>query len=204
MSRLSTVLIVFALALVALGIYDITRGKPGEPGGSTPSSSAAPTPTAAPDAGGVELATADLAVGTVVTSDGVTLYRFDKDTAKPSKSTCNGPCAQTWPPLLATGGAPKVSGVDAGLVGTVTRDDGAQQVTLNGWPLYSFAKDEPGQAKGEGVGGTWHAIAPTGKPAAAGASAPGPGPAVAPTGAPAPSAAPRPSAVRQAPPPSSR
>lgn len=204
MSRLSAVLIVFALALVALGIYDITRGKPGEgASGSTPSSSsAAPTPAAAPDSGGVELATADLPLGTVVTSDGVTLYRFDKDTAKPSKSTCNGPCAQTWPPLLSTGGAPTVSGVDAGLVGTVTRDDGAQQMTLNGWPLYSFAKDEPGQTTGEGVGGTWHAIAPNGKPAA-GAGAAGPGQAPA-SGAPGSSGAPRPGAVRQTPPPSSR
>jgi predicted lipoprotein with Yx(FWY)xxD motif len=58
-----------------------------------------------------------------------------------------------------------VSGVEASLVGTVTREDGTRQVTLNGWPLYRFGKDTPGAAKGEGVGGTWHAIAPTGKPA---------------------------------------
>ena len=199
MSRLSAVLIVFALALVALGIYDITRGAPGDTaggsGGAQPPSPAAPTPSAAPGSG-VELAPADTPLGTVVTSDGATLYRFDQDTATPSRSTCNGPCAQTWPPLLSTGGAPRVSGVDAGLVGTVARDDGAQQLTLNGWPLYSFAKDEPGQTKGEGVGGTWHAIAPNGRPAAAAGGA-GAGQAPA-------SAAPRPSAVRQSPPPSSR
>lgn len=194
MSRLSAVLIVFALALVALGIYDVTRDKPGETAGE-PAPSAAPAAPAAPDsAGGVELATAQVPLGTVVTSGGDTLYRFDKDTPKPPKSTCAGACAQTWPPLLSTGGTPKVSGVDPTLVGTVARDDGSQQVTLNGWPLYTFAKDEPGQTKGEGVGGTWHAIAPNGKPAAAdaapGSAAPG-------------SAAPRPS-VRKAPPPSSR
>ena len=82
----------------------------------------------------------ELSVGTVVTVDGATLYRFDKDIPRPSRSTCNGPCAQTWPPLLSTGGTPTVTGIDAGLLGAVTRDDGAQQMTLNGWPLYRFAK----------------------------------------------------------------
>jgi predicted lipoprotein with Yx(FWY)xxD motif len=196
MSRLSAVLIVFALALVALGVYDITRGN--ESGsGSGSSSAAAPAGTAAAaepaaGAGGVELSASQVSLGTVVTSGGATLYRFDKDTPKPAKATCNGACAQTWPPVLSNGGTPKVSGVDATLVGTVVRDDGSQQVTLNGWPLYTFAKDEPGATRGEGVGGTWHAIAPNGKPAAATA-----GPA---SGAPAPPK----SIARQAPPPSSR
>ncbi|MEK6439705.1 hypothetical protein [Pseudonocardia sp. T1-2H] len=35
-----------------------------------------------------------------------------------------------------------------------------------GWPLYRFAKDAPGDVKGEGVGGTWQAIGVNGKPAA--------------------------------------
>lgn len=66
-----------------------------------------------------------------------------------------------------TGGAPSVSGVDQALVGTVAREDGTQQVTLGGWPLYKFSKDTQDATKGEGVGGTWHAVAPTVKPAVA-------------------------------------
>ena len=31
---------------------------------------------------------------------GMTLYRFDNDSAKPPRATCNGDCAKTWPPLL--------------------------------------------------------------------------------------------------------
>jgi predicted lipoprotein with Yx(FWY)xxD motif len=40
-------------------------------------------------------------LGQILTDgDGRTLYRFDKDTAKPSKSNCEGDCATAWPPLL--------------------------------------------------------------------------------------------------------
>jgi hypothetical protein len=36
-------------------------------------------------------------------------------------------------------------------------------VTLNRWPLYRFAKDTtPGEAKGQGAGGTWFAATPDG------------------------------------------
>lgn len=59
-------------------------------------------------------------------------------------------------------------GIDSSLIGTVTRPDGTKQITLNGWPLYLFAGDSrPGELSGEGVDGTWHAVAPNGKTAAA-------------------------------------
>ncbi|MEV0680574.1 hypothetical protein AB0I60_29065 [Actinosynnema sp. NPDC050436] len=96
--------------------------------------------------------------------DGRTLYRFDKDTPNPPKSACEGKCAETWPPLLAGGGTPALEGVDPTLVGTVKRADGTEQVTLAGWALYTYAKDEaPGQWKGQGVGGTWFVVRPDGK-----------------------------------------
>jgi len=184
MSRLSAMLLVAALALVALGVYDITRG------GKDVESTAAGRPAAAPSPSGVELTATRAKLGTIVTSGGVTLYRFDKDAAKPSKSNCTDQCATAWPPVLAGGGMPKVNGVDPALVGIVLRSDGTKQVTLGGWPLYRYAKDGPGQTKGEGVGGTWHAVGPSGKPAVVGASAPAPAPAPAPQPAPAPAPAP--------------
>ncbi len=89
--------------------------------------------------------------------DGMTLYRFDKDTAKPPKSNCDGECAATWPPMLATGDV-DVQGVDKNLVGKVTRADGTEQVTVGGWALYRYAKDaKAGDANGQGVGGAWYA-----------------------------------------------
>jgi predicted lipoprotein with Yx(FWY)xxD motif len=39
-------------------------------------------------------------------------------------------------------------------------------VTLGGWPLYRYSQDQvPGQATGQGVGGTWFAAAPNGSKA---------------------------------------
>jgi len=108
-------------------------------------------------------------IGSVATdSNGMTLYIFTKDKNKPSASNCNGDCAAKWPPMLATSETVAVQGIDQGLVGFVTRKDGTKQVTLNGWPLYQFAQDKaPGEAKGQGVGGTWFAVTPQGKKATA-------------------------------------
>jgi predicted lipoprotein with Yx(FWY)xxD motif len=94
----------------------------------------------------------------------MTLYRFDKDSAKPPTSNCAGDCAKTWPPVLVRPGSRIfVNGVTTGKIGIITRADGRRQVTIGGWPVYRFSGDSrPGDAKGEGVGGTWFAISPTG------------------------------------------
>ncbi|MGW3645429.1 SCO0930 family lipoprotein [Streptomyces sp. NPDC000878] len=112
-------------------------------------------------------------LGQVLTdSAGFTFYRFDNDTAKPSRSTCDGDCAKTWPPVPA-GDASAAEGMDPALLGEVTRTDGTKQLTVAGWPMYRYVKDtQPRQANGQGVGGTWFAAAPDGtKAAAAGADA---------------------------------
>ncbi|MGQ0718033.1 MAG: hypothetical protein ACT4NP_12135 [Pseudonocardiales bacterium] len=124
-------------------------------------------------AGGVKLAVAQVGnLGEVVTDqNGLTLYRFDKDKAKPSASNCDDACAMTWPPALGEPTSVQLQGVDPALVGTVTRSDGTQQLTLNGWPLYTYAKDTaPGEALGQGVGKTWFAATPQGTKAQAVAS----------------------------------
>ncbi|WP_221325697.1 hypothetical protein [Actinoplanes sp. L3-i22] len=93
------------------------------------------------------------------------LYRFDKDTAKPSKSNCNDDCAAKWPPVtIQEGGAVYLAGVDPKQVGAIRREDGTVQITVGGWPAYRFAKDKlPGDLNGQGVGGTWFALGPDGK-----------------------------------------
>ncbi|MFE9254840.1 SCO0930 family lipoprotein [Streptomyces sp. NPDC006879] len=97
---------------------------------------------------------------------GLTLYRFDKGSAEPPKSSCEGDCATTWPPVPA-GGAQAPEGVDSALLGEVQRADGSKQLTVAGWPMYRYAKDtQPGDQKGQGVGGVWFAAAPDGKKAA--------------------------------------
>lgn len=95
---------------------------------------------------------------------GFVFYRFDKDTAKPkSKSACNGDCAKVWHPALTNDGKPTLKGVDKALVGTVTRDDGSKQLTVGGWPLYTYIGDKKaGTWKGQNVGGKWFVIKPDG------------------------------------------
>ncbi|UUU26450.1 SCO0930 family lipoprotein [Streptomyces sp. DSM 40750] len=104
--------------------------------------------------------------GKVLTdSAGRTLYRFDKDSFEPPKTTCEGECATTWPPVPASG-ATAAEGVDKALLGEVSRPDGTKQLTVGGWPMYYFAKDtKAGDIKGQGLKGTWFASDPNGKKA---------------------------------------
>ncbi|WP_378733864.1 hypothetical protein [Nocardia brasiliensis] len=121
--------------------------------------------TAPTGANAVQLGVANnSAAGQYVTAAGRAVYRFDKDTAQPPTSTCVGECAAKWPPLIAQRGqSVSVTGVDPQLVGFVERADGACQITIAGWPVYFFAKDEkPGDLLGQGVGGVWHAVTPGG------------------------------------------
>ena len=116
---------------------------------------------------------ANAELGDVLTdSAGLSLYRFDEDTAEPPKSNCNGDCATAWPPVPAND-ASAGAGIDKALLGEVTRADGSKQLTIAGWPAYRYAKDtKAGDLTGQGVGGKWYALAPTGKKASV-ASLPG-------------------------------
>ncbi|TDW21371.1 hypothetical protein [Kribbella kalugense] len=130
------------------------------PSQTTPSPSVA-TPAAPAK---LSLATVGNLGKVVVDGTGRTLYIYDVDTAKPSKSNCDGACATAWPPLLAGAGTPQVSGISASLVGTVTRTDGTKQVTLAGWPLYYYANDaKAGDANGQAVGGIWWVVGANGQ-----------------------------------------
>jgi predicted lipoprotein with Yx(FWY)xxD motif len=137
---------------------------------STSGSTSASSPAAA-TAG--SLKTATIGGATVLTNaNGFTLYSFAPDT--PTKSNCNGTCAQNWPPLK---GPATASGV-TGTFGAIKRSDGSTQATFDGHPLYTFAGDtSPGQNNGNGLnaaGGLWHEITTSGT-APAGSSSSGSG-----------------------------
>jgi predicted lipoprotein with Yx(FWY)xxD motif len=92
--------------------------------------------------------------GMLVNSAGMTLYTFDKDAASSGKSTCNGPCAVNWPPLVA---ATADSG--SGDWAIVVRDDGSRQWAYQGKPVYLWIKDQkPGDKSGDGVNKVWHIV----------------------------------------------
>lgn len=100
----------------------------------------------------------------LVDGEGRTLYLFTNDTQNSGTSACSGDCLAKWPPLLSQGAPVAGTGVDATLLGTITRDDGTLQVTYNGWPLYYFADDTaPGDANGQGVGDVWFLVSPIGE-----------------------------------------
>ncbi|MDF1499021.1 MAG: hypothetical protein P1P76_00905 [Anaerolineales bacterium] len=97
----------------------------------------------------------------LVDAEGLTLYLFTNDT--PGKSTCYDGCAANWPALIVDGDFIGGEGIDADLLAATTRDDGSMQVTYNGWPLYYYVLDQsPGDVSGQGVGGVWFVVSPSG------------------------------------------
>ncbi len=192
--RIRAALVMFAVLAVSCG-----GGGAGDTAGA-PATTAAPGTTAAPDttatpgttaaaettttaeeagatAEAVTVATADSDLGEIlVDAEGRTLYVFDNDTG--GESTCYEQCAELWPPLLAEGDAQAAEGADASLLGTTARTDGSTQVTYDGRPLYYYTPDtSPGDTNGQGVGGVWWVMAPSGEAIteAAGAEADGAG-----------------------------
>jgi predicted lipoprotein with Yx(FWY)xxD motif len=148
---LPTLLAALALALVACG-------------GEEPASDAgSAAPTRAPEAataGSVTAAESPLGI-TLTDAEGRTLYAFTKDAD--GKSSCYDACAASWPALTVQGDPSAGAGVEASLLATAEREDGAAQVTYKGMPLYYYAGDQqPGEAKGQGVGGVWFTVAPDG------------------------------------------
>jgi predicted lipoprotein with Yx(FWY)xxD motif len=90
--------------------------------------------------------------GRLADASGRTLYTFDKDGA--NTSVCNGDCAVMWPPFVAAAGT-----TAKGDYALVARSDGAQQWSYKSKPLYYFSGDtQPGEAKGDGMGGAWHTV----------------------------------------------
>lgn len=99
----------------------------------------------------------------LVDASGRTLYAFAADS--PGKSNCTGSCLQYWPAAKASGPVSHSSDVTARLA-SITRSDGTAQLTVNGWPVYTYAADSgPGQATGQGEnlsGGLWWVVGPSG------------------------------------------
>lgn len=136
--------------------------------GSSGSGSSATSPSSSGATTAVVHTTMNAKLGTIlVNGEGFTLYRFDMDTAKPSASHCTGSCATLWPAVPAAD-ANSVQGVDHKLIGSVTGTGGAKQLTIDGWPVYTYSADaKAGDTNGQGFGGIWWAVTPTGGKAAA-------------------------------------
>jgi predicted lipoprotein with Yx(FWY)xxD motif len=161
--------ITLALATAALGVLTLAGcSQSGGSGGGLYGGGASSAPpsiseSAAPSASGAgELQTATSSLGTIVVDGkGMTVYVFDKDTAGNGKSVCEGDCLVAWPAVVG-GADTKATGV-TGTIGSITRTDGTKQVTLNGWPLYTYKGDAAkGNVNGQGVSGIWWVVGPDG------------------------------------------
>jgi predicted lipoprotein with Yx(FWY)xxD motif len=101
-------------------------------------------------------APAKVSDGVLVGPSGMTLYTFDKDMAGSGKSTCNGPCATNWPPLVVAQGD-----AASGDFSIITRDDGSKQWAVKGKPVYYWVKDsKPGDKTGDGFNKVWQVAKP--------------------------------------------
>lgn len=139
-----------------------SSSQPASPAAVTSTQTAAQaTPSTAPAA---LITTKQAKLGTIL-ADGpkkMTVYLFEAD--KGQQSACTGACAAAWPPVT---GKPQAGGTaKASDLGTITRADGAIQVTYKGHPLYRFIKDkDDGDAYGQGskaFGASWYVLAPSG------------------------------------------
>ena len=154
-------------ALLAAGTLAGCSSSTDDSGDSTADTpaAAASTPAAADDSGNAaaDLSTATSSLGTIVVDGkGMTAYYFTKDVKDSGVSACAGDCATAWPAIEATSDTPTVEGV-TGTVGTIPTADGAKQITIDGMPIYTFAKDAAaGDVNGQGVNGVWWVIAPDG------------------------------------------
>jgi len=163
---LTAIAAVAALALIALGCGsdDSSSTTTSE----TTASTAATTATNA-SGSGQSAVTIDVSdnpdLGQILTDgDGRTVYLFEKDES--DESYCSGKCAAAWPPVITGGGATAGSGAEQSLISTIQREDGTEQVTYDGHPLYLYAGDaKPGDTAGNDLdqfGAEWYAVTPDG------------------------------------------
>jgi predicted lipoprotein with Yx(FWY)xxD motif len=96
---------------------------------------------------------------------GRVLYGFTRD-RRGGPSRCYGACATAWPVYFVKSTVVRVGpGVRKSLIGKTRRRDGRLQFTYNGWPLYYYAHEGPGEVRCQNVdefGGLWLVVRPNG------------------------------------------
>ena len=114
---------------------------------------------------GVKLGTESNSFGQVLAlSSGATLYAFVPDSA--SVTTCAGACQSVWFPVssvhIVVGPA-----IERSRVGSHSRSNGIEQLSYNGYLLYTYAGDtKPGATTGQNLdsfGGRWYVVGVDGK-----------------------------------------
>jgi predicted lipoprotein with Yx(FWY)xxD motif len=101
----------------------------------------------------------------LVDSQGRTMYAFAAD--KKGHSNCNGACLTYWPAVSAGAKAPTAGAGVTATFGVIKRTDGTSQLSVDGWPMYTYVGDsKSGAVTGQGKnlsGGLWWVVDPSGK-----------------------------------------
>lgn len=99
----------------------------------------------------------------LVTSDGLPIYTSDEEQANGGALCVSDGCVSFWEPVTADTDTP--TGDVDGTLGTLTRPDETEQVTLDGTPLYTFSHDSSSEINGDGLSDTfdgqtltWHVV----------------------------------------------
>jgi predicted lipoprotein with Yx(FWY)xxD motif len=162
----ATTLAVAGLAVAGCGSSGSSSSGKTEASGYPSSSTSTPKSAAAPTGAGTVVTTEHTSLGTILAAGPkrLTVYLFAADTGK--TSTCSEACAQVWPPVTTTGAPKAEGGAVAADLGTITRAEGAKQVTYKGHPLYYYVSDsQAGETTGQGVnsfGAPWWVLSPSG------------------------------------------
>ena len=89
----------------AITLVSGTAASNGVSGDGTVKPSAGSAAAGSPAANWIQLDASKSSIGTTVAEvHGLMLYRFDKDKAKPSSSSCFDACAVAWPPVTIVAG----------------------------------------------------------------------------------------------------
>lgn len=159
------------IGLSALALAVTLSGCGGNPGSTSPTTGTPPASATAPAPGVSTSAAADVALKTatsaagpiVVDKDGRSIYFFTKDVKDSQASACKDACATAWPAVTTSSDAPAVEGV-SGTIGTISTASGSKQITINGMPVYYYAKDKKaGDILGQGVNNAWYLVSPSGQ-----------------------------------------
>jgi predicted lipoprotein with Yx(FWY)xxD motif len=144
----------------AIGVLLLTAACGGSSGTAAKASSGAAAATS------TAVSTATTGPGKIlVDSQGRTMYAFAADSK--GKSNCTGSCLQYWPAVPAGAKAPASPAGVTATFGVLHRQDGSSQLTVDGWPMYTYVGDsKPGATTGQGKnldGGLWWVVSPSGK-----------------------------------------
>jgi predicted lipoprotein with Yx(FWY)xxD motif len=134
------------------------------------STAAAPAPSsgaaAAAQSSKADVKTASTKAGRIlVNAKGRTMYAFAAD--RKGHSACKRSCLTYWPPVPAGAKQPTGTSRVTATLGVLHRSDGTRQLTVNGWPMYTYVGDtKRGAITGQGAnasGGLWWVVSPSGK-----------------------------------------